>query len=41
MPVREMQRRVALAEQQECLALLDTKIGTYGRSVAAAQPGDR
>jgi DNA-binding transcriptional MerR regulator len=31
--------RVALAEQQECLALLDTKIGTYRRSVDAAQPG--
>jgi DNA-binding transcriptional MerR regulator len=31
--------RVALAEQQECLALLDTKIGTYRRSVAAAQQG--
>jgi DNA-binding transcriptional MerR regulator len=31
--------RVALAEQQECLALLDTKIGTYRRSVTAAQQG--
>ena len=31
--------RVALAEQQECLALLDTKIGTYRRRVAAAQQG--
>jgi DNA-binding transcriptional MerR regulator len=31
--------RVALAEQQECLALLDTKIGTYRRSVDAAQQG--
>jgi DNA-binding transcriptional MerR regulator len=31
--------RVALAEQQECLALLDTKIGTYRRSVNAAQQG--
>jgi DNA-binding transcriptional MerR regulator len=31
--------RVALAEQQECLALLDTKIGTYRRSIDAAQQG--
>jgi DNA-binding transcriptional MerR regulator len=31
--------RVALAEQQDCLALLDTKIGTYRRSIAAAQQG--
>jgi DNA-binding transcriptional MerR regulator len=31
--------RVALAEQQECLALLDTKIATYRRSVDAARPG--
>jgi DNA-binding transcriptional MerR regulator len=31
--------RVALAEQRECLALLDTKIGTYRRSVDAAQQG--
>jgi DNA-binding transcriptional MerR regulator len=31
--------RVALAEQQECLALLDTKIGIYRRSVTAAQQG--
>jgi DNA-binding transcriptional MerR regulator len=31
--------RVALAEQQECMALLDMKIGTYRRSVDAAQQG--
>ena len=31
--------RVALAEQQECLALLDTKIGIYRRSIDAAQQG--
>jgi DNA-binding transcriptional MerR regulator len=31
--------RLALAEQQECLALLDTKIGIYRRSVDAARPG--
>jgi DNA-binding transcriptional MerR regulator len=31
--------RVALAQQQECMALLDTKIGIYRRSVDAAQQG--
>jgi DNA-binding transcriptional MerR regulator len=31
--------RVALVEQQEAMALLDMKIGTYRRSVDAAQQG--
>jgi DNA-binding transcriptional MerR regulator len=31
--------RVALAEQQECMALLDMKIGTYRRGIDAAQQG--